>query len=116
MSYRVVKAHAPEPGPESDEVLAVAEGTRLRWQRKPTKWSGWLYCEDIAGVHGWVPEAWLKLEGTEAMIDWDYDATELCVDVGAVLEAELIESGWLLASDGGGRRGWVPLGCLQVLT
>lgn len=112
MSYAVTTARAPEPS----EALAVSKGERMTWERRPTEWEGWLFCRAASGVEGWVPEAWLHLEGMHAEIDRDYDATELNVSVGDVVEGELVESGWLLAHDASGRAGWVPLACLRVLS
>ncbi len=112
MKYQVVKAHAPDPG----DVLVVAKGSWLRWERRPTSWQGWLYCENASGVRGWVPESWLTLESGEAKIERDYDANELEVSVGVVLDEHLSESGWLLARDESGRHGWVPLECVRALT
>ena len=110
MSYTVVEAHAPEPG----EALVASKGERLRWERKPTQWDGWLYCETAAGVRGWVPERWMKLAAEDGEMLHDYDATELTVSVGDTLEGELLESGWLLARDASGKRGWVPMECVEV--
>jgi hypothetical protein len=112
VSYLVVKRHDAEPG----EALVVGDGERLSWERRPTEWDGWLYCESRAGVRGWVPEQWLRLEGDQAVMVRDYDASELTVSEGDVVEGELVESGWLLARDAGGRRGWVPLVCLGSRT
>jgi uncharacterized protein YgiM (DUF1202 family) len=43
----------------------------------------------------------------------DYDAFELPVEPGDVVEVELTESSWALVSDRVNRRGWVPLECLE---
>jgi hypothetical protein len=43
----------------------------------------------------------------------DYDATELNVEPGEVLEGVLTTSGWLLAGSPAGQPGWVPLECVE---
>ena len=109
MRYVVVSAHVPLPG----EPLVISAGERLRWERRPTEWAGWLFCESAPGVRGWAPEAWLTIDGEEAVMVRDYDARELAVGEGDFVDGELVESGWVLARDAAGGRGWVPLACLE---
>jgi hypothetical protein len=108
--YRVIKSHEPE----LCEPLVVAEGTRLHFERRPTKWEGWLWCTTAEGESGWVPEAWVELEGEHCIMLRAYDTTELSVNPGDAIRALLIESGWVFGATRTGTLGWVPLECLEA--
>lgn len=107
--YRVIKPHEPE----SDDPLIVAAGERLRFERRPTKWKGWLWCTVANGPSGWVPESRVIIDSDFCVMVRDYDAKELAVKPGQTLTGILVDSGWLLAAAPGGVRGWVPLDCVQ---
>jgi hypothetical protein len=111
MRYIVVKAH--EPG--SQAVLTLSRGERLRFERRPTEWRGWLWCTTESGETGWVPEAWVKIEGDTCIVLRDYCSAELPVEVGHEVIGDLIESGWVWVLKGTGATGWVPLECLERL-
>ena len=49
------------------------------------------------------------------MLQRDYTAAELPLELGDVVSGELTLSGWLWATDAGGRQGWTPLDCLVAL-
>jgi hypothetical protein len=104
-----VKSHEPE----AVRPLVVSEGQRLRFERRKTQWHGWLWCTTEAGEAGWVPDGWVTIQGGNCVMKRDYDASELTVKVGDTLDAELTESGWLLGGHEAGRRGWVPLDCVE---
>lgn len=108
--YRVTKAHKPE----SSQPLSVLRGERLYYERRLTSWAGWLWCWQPGGHAGWVPEAWVAIEGTECVLQRDYDATELRVQPGESLHGLLVEAGWLQARRATGETGWVPLDCVVV--
>ncbi len=110
--FRVVNRHASE----TDQSLVLSMGELIRWERRKTHWPGWLWGVKETGIAGWIPEAWLAIDGASATLIRDYDATELNVSEGQMLQGELVESGWLLAKDLTGRRGWVPLNCVQPLS
>lgn len=83
------------------------------WRETPG-WS-WRWCRDSRGREGWVAEALLMVNGTEATLREDYDARELTVAVGARLTVERELAGWALCQLSEGARGWVPLECLTRL-
>ncbi len=107
--FRVIEPHRAEFA----EPLVVARGERLRCERRKTQWAGWLWCAAPDGRTGWVPESWVERTGEAGVMARDYDATELTVAPGDVLDGVLTESGWLLADSPTGRRGWVPLECVE---
>jgi len=103
--YHVIKAHRPD----SRTPLTARKGKRLRFERRQTKWEGWLWCETQGGKTGWVPESWVRIKGESCVMIRNYDARELTVDRGTTLIGLLTESGWLIAETSSGERGWVPL-------
>ncbi|MBU0491454.1 MAG: SH3 domain-containing protein [Chloroflexi bacterium] len=107
--FRVITPHEPEPGP----ALVLLCGERLRCERKKTQWEGWLWCITPDGRTGWVPEPWVDLAGDAGVMAHDYDAAELTVAPGDVLEGLLTVSSWLLAISPAGQQGWVPLECVE---
>jgi uncharacterized protein YgiM (DUF1202 family) len=109
MKYRVVKEHRPE----GHDPLVVTKGERLRFERKPTQWKGWVWCTSRSGKSGWAPEPWLTVEGGFCVFARDYDATELSLNVGQEVRGDLSVSEWLWVRDEEGKTGWVPLECLE---
>jgi hypothetical protein len=99
---------------EFKQPLLLSRGERLHFERRATQWEGWLWCTTPDGKSGWVPEAWIDVEGDTCVMNQDYDATELTVAVGEELKAILTESGWLLATSASGQTGWVPLECVEA--
>lgn len=106
--YRVVGAHSPD----GLEPLTLNRGDTLRFERRQTNWDGWLWCSKPGGQQGWVPEAWVKVQGDACVVKCDYNASELTAHPGELLEGILTESGWLLAVSSG-TRGWIPLKCVE---
>jgi hypothetical protein len=101
---RVISAHHAAPR----DYLRAGSGEVLIPGKRDADWPGWIYCTSRAGVGAWVPETYLELEGLACKLNRDYDATELTVEEGDLLEAVIEESGWLLCVDKSGRRGWIP--------
>lgn len=83
------------------------------WRETPG-WT-WRWCRDSQGREGWVAEALLVVNGTEATLREDYDARELTVAVGARLIVERELAGWALCHTAEWASGWVPLECLTRL-
>ena len=111
MRYRAVKSHRPEEG----EPLEVSRGDRLEFERRPTGWEGWLWCTNADGDAGWVPEAWVRIEGETCVSTKDYSSSELAVDAGTEVLVGLMESGWAWACTSKGQVGWVPFECLEKI-
>ncbi|KAA3635891.1 MAG: hypothetical protein DWP97_03825, partial [Calditrichaeota bacterium] len=64
---------------------------------------------------GWVPERYLDVNGSVGILNRDYDATELDINPGDLLELILEESGWLLCIGEDGQKGWVPKECVELV-
>ena len=78
------------------------------------QWRGWLWCVPADGPSGWVPSAFVRRDGASGVALRDYDASELTVKPGDVLEALEEESGWLRCLAADGAVGWVPLECVEL--
>jgi hypothetical protein len=104
MKHRVTHAHDAE----NPDVLVVSKGERLKYERKPTGFSGWIWCTATNGKSAWAPESWVKLAGESCVFTRDYNSRELSVREGDILEVKLEESGWAWAQTSGGDCGWVP--------
>ena len=104
MKYRITEPHTSGPG----DALVVSKGETLRFERMATEWVGWLWCITDGGRTGWVPEAWVEIEGDTCVMLREYDATELAVAIGDEVTGDLIESGWVHVRNDQGRTGWVP--------
>ncbi len=84
--FRVVNRHTSD----ITQPLVLSKGESISWERRPTQWTGWLWVEKENGCVGWVPEAWMKIDGTSAIMTRDYDATELTVNEGELLLGERV--------------------------
>lgn len=80
-----------------------------------SEWSGWLWCTDPSGRRGWVPEQFLRLDGSRATACCDYDATELTVAAGEALVPGREVNGWTWCTNRQGDSGWVPSANLSPL-
>ena len=111
-TFRVREAYdAAYPDP-----LVVEKGDRLVFERRPSEWSGWIWCTDAGGKGGWVPEAWVAIDGARCTMTRDYSARELTVGAGDVLKASMEVSGWVWCIGRRGDAGWVPLDHLEPTT
>ena len=117
MQYKVVKPHRPDPGDPRE----IESGQRLKFERRPTNWEGWLWCEAEDGYACWVPEKWVTIT-QDVTVDsapgWcflkrDYDPSELEVDPGDEMDVRFEESGWVWGRVLDGRKGWVPAECVN---
>lgn len=107
MKYQVIESYEiAYPNPIK---LVAGDSVTITKRETNPAWLGWFFCVDKFGIGGWVSETYLKIEGDTAVAIRDYDATELSVRTGQVVESLLEEFGWawVQAEDGG--QGWVPL-------
>lgn len=101
---RVVKTyHSAYPDP----LRLLAEDT-VTIGEKESEWEDWLWCTDSSGKSGWIPESFIRREGDYGTMITDYDATELTVEEGQVLEVVGQEAGWYWCTTPDGQTGWVP--------
>jgi len=110
-NVRVIKAHESEfPNP-----IKVKAGAKVSVEDRETIWAGWLWCRTDGGVEGWVPSGYVDRNGNSGTMRRDYDATELTVEIGDILEAVDEASSWLFCRTKTGLPGWVPVENVEVI-
>ncbi|PKK82509.1 MAG: hypothetical protein CVT49_13215 [candidate division Zixibacteria bacterium HGW-Zixibacteria-1] len=101
---RVIKPYrSAYPNP-----LKLKKDDRIRTGEKESEWPGWVWCTDKSDISGWVPESYVRMNGAEAIVIYDYDATELTVNPDDELIIINEEVGWYWCLGQNGRSGWVP--------
>ncbi|MCX6363081.1 MAG: SH3 domain-containing protein [Actinobacteria bacterium] len=102
---RVMQPHitsAPDP-------VRFVTGEALSIGHHDQQWRSYVWCTDQSGRAGWVPDFYLEMTGAhEATALRDYDATELTVGSGKLLDVLEEVGGWLRCRTSSGNEGWVP--------
>lgn len=93
--------------------LKVRAGDCLTIGQRDPDYPGWVWCTSKSAKSGWVPENYLAIEGDQGLMRHDYDATELTVAAGEMVELLGSESGWGLCRTAEGHIGWLPLSILS---
>jgi hypothetical protein len=103
---RVAKTHESE----TLTPLVARKDDVLNGEEKETEWEGWIYCTNEAGIHGWVPKAYLKPsdETGNFQLLQDYSSRELSVESGQEVIILLEESEWVWVRNPNGDEGWIP--------
>jgi len=108
VEYRVIDSHRNEfPQPiqlRCGDVVTVTD-------KVSAAFPDWVFCMTAPETPGgWVPNGILRLDGTSGYALEDYDASELDVDAGEVVDGLRVLGGWLWCrSRRSGRHGWLPL-------
>ena len=89
--------------------LIVRAGDELNVGKEDPEYPGWVWCTDIDGKGGWVPDDCIELAGENARARYDYAATELSATVGEELVMNKEKSGWAWCTNRKGQSGWLPL-------
>ncbi len=113
MTWQVTKAHqrsyeTPISGKAGD--VFTTTGRKDNWQGHV-----WIWCSNKEGRSGWVAESILDVKQTQAALKEDFDAIELSVQAGEVLEGSRQLAGWLWLRNAQGKSGWVPLENLKEI-
>jgi SH3-like domain-containing protein len=97
--------------------LITKKGDIVEGQERETEYEGWLWCQNSAGLQGWVPKAYLKQASESGQFQFlkDYNARELTINKGQEVIVLDEESGWAWVRTTLGEEGWIPLENLQDL-
>jgi hypothetical protein len=102
----------PYERPYSDPI-AVKAGDRLYPDfAKHTGIEGWVWCKAEDGRSGWTPRNWMQRAGEEWRITRDFNAIELNIQPGEILDIGFEQSGFYWVRKSSGETGWVP--CVNV--
>jgi len=103
--FRVIAAHQRS----YESPIAGNKDDALTHSRREDDEPGWKWCKHgITGLSGWVPEAFIDLHGSQAILNRDYNALELSVPIGESLTVTQSVAGWSHCIRADGAAGWVP--------
>ncbi|MDE2234195.1 MAG: hypothetical protein KGK44_01450 [Gammaproteobacteria bacterium] len=102
----------PYRRPYSDPIVVKAGDTLHPDFAKQTDIDGWVGCTAEDGRSGWTPRGWMQRAGEVWRITRDFNALELTIQPGEILDIVLKQSGFYWARKSTGGTGWVP--CLNV--
>ncbi|TPW32496.1 hypothetical protein FJU08_05765 [Martelella alba] len=97
-----------------DPIVLKAGEAALPIGGKETDIEGWLWCRGDDGREGWVPESWLRQDGSRRIAIRDYNAIELSVASGDRLALIFSEGGYLFCRSREGETGWLPDGIMRL--
>ena len=113
-SARVIKDHTAQ----YPDAPAFQVGESVSCGKTDPEAPGWIWCTGGDGRSAWVPlriiERGENSSSTGGILE-GYDARELTVETGEILNILTIESGWAWVQNASGRRGWVPAAILEPI-
>ncbi len=102
----------PYQRPYADPIV-VKSGEALQPDfEKHTDIEGWVWCTAEDGRSGWTPKSWMERIGNVWRMTRDFNALELTIQPGEILDIEFEESGFYWVRKTTGETGWVP--CANV--
>lgn len=97
--------------------IAVAAGEPVTPDfAKSTDIGGWVWCTAKDGRSGWTPRDWLAESDGVWRVTRDFNAIELTVVPGEMLDVAFRESGFFWAARPNGETGWIPCDNVSVAT
>ena len=103
MQVKVIRTYTSEfPNP-----LKLKKGDIVIIDHSKDKHLGWKFCKTNKN-EGWIPKTYLNITGKSAKLNRDYDATELSLKEGQMLEVLCEESGWFWCKTEDSKYGWYP--------
>jgi hypothetical protein len=94
--------------------IRVSAGQRVKVAWEDDGHLGWWWCQAPDRREGWMPVEVLGMDGSEAVVLEDYEATELAVRSGEEVLVERERHGWLWVKNQEGRSGWIPAACVTA--
>ena len=111
--YKVIKDYE-SPYPVS---IIFHKGEKVKVGKKfegTPDWKNWVWCEGENGKKAWVPEHYLSSDGRNGVFNREYDARELSVRVGEILNVSEIVNGFGMSEKPDGTSGWVPMKNIKI--
>jgi len=112
--YRVIKPY-DSPYPNS---LCFNKGESVTIGKEfsdDPDWSGWVWCAGSQDQQAWMPKQFLEISTSSGICLKDYDARELNLEIGELLEISEIVNGFGWAKNIRGKWGWAPLNHLELI-
>jgi hypothetical protein len=103
MKVKVIREYISE----FSNPLKLRKGDIVVIDHSKDKHAGWKFGK-INDNEAWIPKAYLDVNGKLGKLNRDYNATELSLKEGQVLEVLYEESGWFWCKTGEGKYGWYP--------
>lgn len=108
---RVLESHVSSP----QSPVKFVVGDILGVGHRDRQWTTYVWVTDQGGHAGWVPDTYLEMTGDrEAVAVRDYDATELTIVKGELVEVLEEAGGWVHCRNSSGVDGWVPTAKIQL--
>ncbi|MGA7537493.1 MAG: SH3 domain-containing protein [Steroidobacteraceae bacterium] len=95
--------------------VAAGESVMPDFARR-TRIDGWVWCTAGDGRSGWTPHEWLVESGGKWHLSHAFNAIELTVSLGEILDLSCEESGFFWAKKQNGEAGWVPSENVSILS
>jgi hypothetical protein len=96
------------------ENIRIRQGESVVVGHRNQQYPVFLWCAAEDGHAGWVPEEFLHMDSQrEATALRDYDAAQLTVVKGELVEGLERAGVWIRCRNGAGTEGWVPETCLE---
>ena len=113
-TYRCIKEYL-SPYPDS---IMFSKGERVQigeeYEGDPD-WKDWIRCQASNNREAWIPKLYLVINEDEGVLLREYDALELSLSVGDVLEIREIVNGFGRAEKMNGEQGWAPMNHLEAV-
>ena len=101
--------------PYPDPIQVKKSETVMLGLQKETPITGWVWCTNVEGKSGWVPESYIDIEnGETGKMRCDYDAIELAIQKDELLTVYKEESDFYWARNEDGQEGWIPVDHVEL--
>jgi len=106
--YRVIKTYdSPYPNP-----IYFRKGESVKIEKEfndDPAWRDWIWCIASNGRQAWAPKQFLIINKSNGIFLRDYNARELNLEIGELLEISEIVNGFGWSRNTSGEYGWAPL-------
>lgn len=111
--YSVIKDYrSPYPDP-----IVFQKGEKVKAGqefKEDPDWKNWIWCEGKSNKKAWVPKQHIDIHGMNGILNKEYNAMELSVQVGEKLVVYEIVNGFGMSEKINGMRGWVPIKNMEI--